>query len=65
MQSHGGIMVPLTTRALDSKTLTKGSEVVTDALQLSALTTYPPVFLRTYPPRRLPWRDGLNVAQAS
>jgi hypothetical protein len=33
MQSQGGIMVPLTTRALDSKTLTKGSEVVTDALQ--------------------------------
>ena len=31
-------------------------------VQMSALTTYPPVFLRTYPPRRLPWRDGLNVA---
>ena len=32
---------------------------------LSALTTYPPQFLRTYPPRRLLWRDGLNLSQAS
>ena len=32
--------------------------------ELSALTTYPYVLLRTYPPRSPSQRDGLNVAQA-